>query len=65
MEECREDGRVRGGWKSSWRMEGELNNSVKGHTRRACVGKMKCGEVEKQWEKFIDIVLSVPMMYAA
>ena len=41
-----------GGWRSAGRMEGvinvlkvsELNNSVKGHTRRACVENMKCGE---------------------
>ena len=42
-----------GGWRSAERMEGvrnvlkvsELNNGVKGHTRRACVENMKCGEV--------------------
>ena len=59
-----------GDWRSAGRMEGvrnvlkvsELNNSVKGHTRRACVENMKCGEgevesVEKEWEKFRDIVM--------
>ena len=34
-------------------------------------GNMKCGEmgevesVEKEWEKFRDIVMSVPMVYVA
>ena len=42
-----------GGWRSAGRMESvrnvlkvsELNNRVKGHTRRACVENVKCGEV--------------------
>ena len=57
-----------GGWRSAGRMEGvrnvlkvsELNHSVKkGHTRRACVENMKCGEVGRSrvWVKFRDMVI--------